>query len=93
MNADAQPIMPQPVIVIDQSEAFTVDTFPLFIYLFKFTVPTQQALLGKPVFFQQNQADKRLRPRALRALRMARPARVLMRARKPWARLRFILLG
>jgi hypothetical protein len=43
--------------------------------------------------FQRDQADKRLRPLALRALIMARPARVAMRDRKPWERLRFKLLG
>lgn len=93
MNTDPQSVQTQLIFVIDQGKAFTVDTFPLSINLFKLAVLTQQTFFGKPVFFQQNYADKRLRPRALRALKIARPARVLMRARNPWARLRLILLG
>ena len=40
-----------------------------------------------------NQAERRLRPLARRALRMARPLRVAMRARKPCRRARFKRLG
>jgi len=40
-----------------------------------------------------NQTLRRLRPLALRALRTLRPPRVAMRARNPWVRLRFRLLG
>ena len=39
------------------------------------------------------QAERRFRPRARRALMMARPERVAMRARNPWRRARFSLLG
>lgn len=39
------------------------------------------------------QADRRLRPRARRAAMILRPPTVAMRARKPWRRLRTILLG
>ena len=38
-------------------------------------------------------ADRRLRPLARLRLIRARPVEVLMRARKPWVRLRLILLG
>ena len=40
-----------------------------------------------------NQAQRVFRPRARRRERTLRPARVAMRARKPWLRLRRILLG
>ncbi len=39
------------------------------------------------------QADNRARPLARRALITARPPRVFMRARNPWLRLRFKVLG
>lgn len=39
------------------------------------------------------QAESRLRPLARRALMTARPPRVAIRARKPWVRLRRMLLG
>jgi hypothetical protein len=38
-------------------------------------------------------ADRRLRPFARRRFRIARPARVDMRARKPWRRFRRRTLG
>ncbi len=79
--------------MINKGKPFTMNTFPVFIDLLKFSALAQQAFFGKPEVFQQDQADKRLRPLALRALMMARPARVCMRERKPWERLRFKLLG
>lgn len=39
------------------------------------------------------QAESRLRPLARRRLSTSRPLRVAIRARKPWVRLRFRLLG
>src|SRR3954453_3635130 len=42
---------------------------------------------------QRGQADRRLRPLARRRLRIARPARVDIRARKPWRRFRLRTLG
>ena len=42
---------------------------------------------------QRDQAASRLRPLALLALMILRPLRVFMRARNPWLRLRFRLLG
>jgi hypothetical protein len=42
---------------------------------------------------QRAQADRRLRPLARRRLRIARPARVDIRARKPWRRFRLRTLG
>lgn len=41
----------------------------------------------------KDQAERRLRPRALRAAITLRPPTVAMRARKPWRRLRTSLLG
>jgi hypothetical protein len=41
----------------------------------------------------RDQAERRLRPRARRAAITLRPPTVAMRARKPWRRLRTILLG
>ena len=43
---------------------------------------TGQAVLSVQLFFR-GQAESRLRPRALRRFRIARPARVDMRARNP----------
>ena len=40
-----------------------------------------------------DQADRTLRPLARRALMMARPDAVAMRARKPWVRTRLMRLG
>jgi len=58
---------------------------------------SQQALLfAKTVTVVSHrviQADSRARPLARRALITARPPRVCMRARKPWVRLRFKVLG
>jgi hypothetical protein len=42
---------------------------------------------------EQAQALRRARPLARRALKTLRPPGVLMRARKPWLRLRLITLG
>lgn len=39
------------------------------------------------------QGDRRARPLARRAFRTRRPPRVAMRARKPWVRLRWMMLG
>src|SRR5690606_32894978 len=42
---------------------------------------------------KENQTARRLRPLARRALRTARPARVFMRTRNPWVRLRRVTEG
>ena len=81
------------IFVVYKGEAVTVDAFSLLVNLFKLFVLPQQACFWKPLFFQQYYAERRLRPRARRALIMARPARVRIRARNPWARFRLILLG
>jgi hypothetical protein len=66
---------------------------PLPVDLIKLLPLTKQS--GFPEFIprQGYQADRRLRPFARRAFKIARPARVDIRARNPWVRLRFILLG
>jgi hypothetical protein len=43
--------------------------------------------------FSRIHADRRFLPFALLLLMMAWPARVLILFRKPWVRLRFVLLG
>ena len=78
---------------MDKGKAFSMQASPLSIDLLIFPALAHQANLWKRIFFQQIQADKRLRPLARLALKMARPARVSMRARKPCLRLRFRLLG
>ncbi len=93
MNTYSKSVIIKRVHMINKGKPFTMYTFPSFINLFKIPALTQKACFGKPKVFQQNQADKRFRPLALRVLIMARPARVRMRARNPWERLRFKLLG
>lgn len=93
MDTYPQAVITVTVFLKDKCKSLAVQTFSLFINLFKFFILTQQAWLGKPVLFQVYQAESLLRPLARRALIIARPARVLMRALKPWARLRFKLLG
>lgn len=78
---------------MDEREALAMHTFPLFVDLFVFPALAHQANFWKRKSLQQIQADKRLRPLARLELKMARPARVSMRARKPCLRERFRLLG
>jgi hypothetical protein len=53
----------------------------------------QQPLVTCEPTPRNDQADRRARPLARRALRTRRPPLVAMRARNPWRRLRLILLG
>jgi hypothetical protein len=75
------------------TETFTVHPCTVPVYCIKIPGFSYQALLGKAKLPQFNQAERRLRPRALRAFIMARPALVRIRTRKPWLLLRFVLLG
>ncbi len=93
MNTYSESIETKIVDTKDYGKALTVQTFPLLIHLFEFSTFTQQASFRQPVFFQQVQADNLFRPFARRAFNIACPARVFIRARKPWVRLRFKLLG
>jgi hypothetical protein len=70
-----------------------VEPFAVPVYRFEFPVLPQQTIFRKTKLPQRYQAESRLRPLALRALIIARPALVLILARKPWLLLRFILLG
>ena len=53
--------------------------------------PTAAAFLHR--YLEPTVAARRLRPLARRRLRMARPPRVFIRARKPWRRFLRIRLG
>ena len=54
---------------------------------------TREAMAALHARVQRAQAERRLRPRALRRLRITRPARVAMRARKPCFRFRLRTFG
>jgi hypothetical protein len=83
VNTDPQPVPAEIIFTINKGETISMQTFPLSVYLFKFPALAHQGNLWKRKSLQQDQADKRLRPFARRELKMARPARVSMRARKP----------
>lgn len=93
VDAYSQTIEAEIIFFANKGEAIAVQPPALSVYLFELCVFAQQTCFRKSVFLQKGQADNLLRPRALRALRIARPARVLIRALKPWLRLRLILLG
>ena len=93
MDADSKPAVPKIIAVINQAEAAAVQTLTLPVDLIKLPALTQQIGLGKLEAAHAYQADRRLRPFARREFRIARPALVLIRRRKPWLRLRFRLLG
>lgn len=88
-----QPIIFRRVVSINKREAVSMQTTPSTINRIILPPFAYKGSFWKPVIFQLNYAERRLRPLALRALRIARPALVLIRARKPWVRLRLMLLG
>ena len=79
--------------MVNEGETIPVQTLSLFVNLFKFPSLAHKANFGERKSLQQDQADKRFRPFARRELKMARPALVSIRVRKPCLRLRFRLLG
>ena len=92
-DADSDAIVATVVGEVNDGESFSVQPFAMPVYRFEFPVLPQQTIFRKTKLPQRRQAESRLRPLALRALIMARPALVLIRARKPWLLFRFILLG
>ena len=93
IDAYSQPVPTEIVTVINEGKPIPMHTLSLSINLFIFPSLAHKTNFGKRKSLQQDQADKRFRPFARRELKMARPALVSMRVRKPCFRLRFRLLG
>jgi hypothetical protein len=92
LYTDTQPVVLHTVCRKDQRKTLTMQAFSLAIDTIKLPVFSQQTYFGKSKSFF-HQAESCLRPLARRRLITACPARVLMRNRNPWVRLRLILLG
>ena len=95
VDADAYTTPVQVVCTADEGEPPAVQPFPLLVNFVELPALADLEVLGKRqvVFQKENYTASCLRPLALRAFRIARPARVFIRARKPWVRLRLMLLG
>jgi len=93
VNTDPDSVIPQIIGNIDQRKPLTTMSLPLPVNLIKLLPLAKQSGFLEFIPRQDYQAESRLRPFARRAFKIARPARVDIRARNPWVRLRFILLG
>ncbi len=93
VNTDPNPVIPPFIGNIDQRKPLTTMSLPLPVDLIKLLPLAKQSGFLEFIPRQGYQAERRLRPFARRAFKIARPARVDIRARNPWVRLRFILLG
>lgn len=86
---------PAPIRIVrpaDQSKPLAMQTDAPIVDLLKLPALSEQGAFQKSIS-SQSYAESLLRPRALRALITALPARVLILSRNPWVRLRFRLLG
>lgn len=93
-NRKADSSMLQTIGMSMYRKYFVLKTPPSADNLLKLTPLSQVVGPGKPkIGTGCTQALRRARPFDRRALRILRPALVLMRARKPCTRLRFSLLG
>ena len=93
IDAYPQPAPTETIDAVYEGEPLSMQTSSLSVDLIKLPSLTHQADFRKRKSLQRAQADKRFRPFARRELKMARPARVSIRARKPCVRLRLRLLG
>lgn len=92
MNTYSKPAFTCRIRTADQSEALTMQTFPLTVDFIKLPALSHQRAFKKSLR-DQGYAVSLFRPFALRARITALPARVLILSRHPWVRLRFKLLG
>ena len=93
LDTDTQTTGRLVTVQIDEGKPFTVQPFPAPVHQIKFTGFPEKTGLCKSEPLHTVQAESRLRPLARRLLITACPARVLIRLRKPWVRLRLMLLG
>lgn len=93
-DGQTQAGMGQVVLPAQQGKVFVADLAGLRKDLFKLGRPEKSLVPSKsPGKHGRCYAESTLRPRARRALRILRPAAVAIRARNPWRRARFKLLG
>jgi hypothetical protein len=93
IDAYPQPVPTKTIDAVYEGEPLSMQPSSLSVDLIKLPSLAHQADFRKRKSLQRAQADKRFRPFARRELKMARPARVSIRARKPCVRLRLRLLG
>ena len=93
IDAYPQPVPTEIITLVNEGEPIPLQAPALSVNLVKFPSLAHKANFGKCKSLQQDQADKRFRPFARRELKIARPALVSIRVRKPCFRLRFRLLG
>ncbi len=93
VDTDSDAVIAQFVGDKNQGKPLTTKSFSLPVDLIKLPSLAKQGCFREFILRQSYQAERRLRPLARRAFKIARPARVDIRLRNPWVRLRFILLG